>query len=275
MSATTPGTERSRGERFTGRPATKIWQEVPASDNPYAASQARLRGYDLLELVRGASFIEVLFLLFAGELPSPAQAELLEAWWIASIAPGPRHPATRAALAAGVSKSGAAGILPLALTVLSGDHLGAGEVKRAMRFLSAQRDTDPRATAERLLAACPADGPGDRRVAPGFGSRFGSTDHVVHAVGNLLARLDGAGAGLAWGSAFACALEGAGMGWLDPAVAAATLLDLGFDELTAMGVFQLARAPGLLAHGLEMVGQPLTAMPFPGDDQYIVEGGGA
>jgi citrate synthase len=275
MSATTSGNERARGDRFASRPATKIWQEVAASDNPYAASQARLRGYDLLELVRGASFMEVLFLLFKGELPGPGQAELLEAWWIASINPGPRHPATRAALNAGVSKANVANILPLALTVMGGDHLGAGEVKRAMRFLAAQQGADPGATAARLLCACPETGAGDRRVAPGFGSRFGSTDHVVHAVGHLLARLDGAGAALAWGSAFARALEREGMGWLDPAVAAATLIDLGFDELTAMGLFQLSRAPGLLAHGMEMVGQPLTAMPFLDDAHYIVEDGEA
>jgi citrate synthase len=263
--------ESRRADRFSSRPATRIWQERPSPDNPYVADGARCHGYDLFELIDKARFCEVLFLLFRGELPTADQADLLEKWLLASINPGPRHPATRAALNAGIGKTHAAGILPIALTVLGGDHLGAAEVRRSMRYLAQHAADQPDDLARQLLERASAPERGDWHPAPGFGSRFGSVDHLCRQIGERLAALAGAGPALRWARAFAAALEPRGLSWLDPGIAAAVALDLGFNEYAAMGLFQLSRAPGLLAHGVEMIGQPLTAMPFLGDESYIHE----
>jgi citrate synthase len=273
MTATaTPAiSETRRADRFCNRPVTRIWQETPSPENPYVAEGARCHGYDLLELLEKARFCEVLFLLFRGELPTAPEAELLEKWLIASINPGPRHPATRAALNAGIGKTNAANILPVALTVLGGDHLGATEVKRSMRYLAKHVAEDPGATARHLLEREVRPPQGDWHVVAGFGSRFGGIDHLSRRIGELLAGLAGAGPALRWAGAFAAALEPQSLSWLDPGIAAAVALDLGFNEYAAMGLFQVARAPGLLAHGVEMVGQPLTAMPFLGDESYVHE----
>ena len=59
----------SRNDVFSERTATKIWQEVESQDNPYLADSCLCHGYDLLELTKKRSFVEVLYLLFRGELP--------------------------------------------------------------------------------------------------------------------------------------------------------------------------------------------------------------
>jgi hypothetical protein len=62
------------------------------------------------------------------------------------------------------------------------------------------------------------------------------------------------------------------MGWLAPGVAAACFLDLGLDDTHAVALFQWFCAPGLVAHGNELIDEPLTRMPFPDDDDYTIEG---
>lgn len=98
---------------------------MPSPDNPYIAEHCRCRGYDLFELVQKRSFVDIIYLLLRGELPTKDQAQLFETLLVALINPGPRHPATRAAMNAGVGKTNTAHILPIALPVLGGDHLGA------------------------------------------------------------------------------------------------------------------------------------------------------
>jgi citrate synthase len=271
MSETPPISETKRADRFSSRPVTRIWQEIPAPENPYVAVGARCHGYDLFELLDKARLCDVLFLLFRGALPAADQADLLEKWFLASINPGPRHSAARAALNAGVGKTNAANILPIALTVLGGHHLGASEVKASMRYLAKHGVEDPDELARQLLEREPPPERGDWHVVPGFGSRFGGIDHLSRRIGERLAALAGAGPALRWARKFAAALEVRHLSWLDPGIAAAVALDLGFNEYAAMGLFQLSHAPGLLAHGVEMIGQPLTAMPFLGDESYIHE----
>ena len=45
--------------------STKIWQETPEADNPFAAADCFCAGYDVYgDLLKNASFIDYLFLLF-------------------------------------------------------------------------------------------------------------------------------------------------------------------------------------------------------------------
>lgn len=255
---------------FAERPATKIWQEEPSADNPYIAESCRCHGYDLLELLSKKSYVELQYLLFRGELPTPHQAELLEKLMICMINPGPRHPATRAAMCAGVGKTDVANMLPLALNVMGGRHQGAAEVKECMTFLLESTSADPAVLATEALSSC-EETDGDRSPTAGFGSRFGGIDLFAEQLACCLKALPAAGRYLFWGHEFAQALKPAGMGWYRTGVAAAALADLGFQPLEAVGIYQLLCAPGILAHGLEMQEKPLTAMPFPTDDNYFIE----
>jgi citrate synthase len=82
----------------------------------------------------------------------------------------------------------------------------------------------------------------------------------------------GKGAALEWANNFVATLRQHNLGWLYTGLAAAVFVDLGFHPRAGAGLFQIAAAPGLLAHGLELANKPRTAYPFPDDDHYFYEG---
>lgn len=261
---------RSRNQAFAERTATRIWCEVPSPTNPYIAQQALCYGYDLAELMRGSSFVEVFYLLLRGELPSREQAQLLEQLMIALINPGPRHPATRAAMNAAIGKTDPVHILPIALGVLGGKHQGAGEIEAAMRFLRKAS----RQPAEQLVAQLvwPADEDSSgESPAPGFGHHYGGIDLLSRQLAEQLLSLPGAGQVLSWGESLAAHLAPQGRGWLATGLAAAVFCDLGFQPRAGACLYQLIAAPGLVAQGLELANKPITAMPFVKDEHYVIE----
>ena len=262
--------EQRRNTPFVEHTATKIWQEEATADNPYLAESARCHGYELLELTQKRSFVEVLYLMFRGELPAAHEAMLLEQLMITLINPGPRHPATRAAMNAGVGSTDPEHILPIALTIYGGSHLGAAEVEPAMAFLRKQRKNEPRKVVDALFANSSPPSDGDWHIVPGFGSRFGGVDPMAKKIAGHLASLPGNHETLCWGCQFADVLNGHSQGWLAPAIAAAAFTDLGFSPRAGAGLFQLLGAPGLLAHGVELASKPITAMPFLKDENYVI-----
>lgn len=262
---------RSRNEAFTQRTATRIWHEEPSKDNPYIATSALCQGYDIFELMEKRSFVDVFYLLFRGELPSADEAKLLQQLMIALINPGPRHPATRAAMNVGIGKTEPLHILPIASAVLGGNYMGGGEIEDAMRFLRKQQSTN----AETFLRKNIEEGP-DKKLhehvpIPGFGSRNGGIEIMAVELANRLVKLDGAGKALQWGCQFSEQLTAQGQGWLLTGVAAAVFSDLGFQPRAGGCLFQLLGAPGLVAHGLELANKPITAMPFVSDENYVIE----
>lgn len=262
---------RSRNEPFVERTATRIWSETSSLDNPYIATAAACHGYDLFELMDKRSFVDVFYLLFRGELPNRAEAELLQTLMIALINPGPRHPATRAAMNAGVGKTDPVHILPIAAAVLGGMD-AAGNIENAMRFLRKQQTTDPRQFARDQVAQKDAAKLEQfNSAAPGFGAHCGGIDLLATRIADRLLALEGAGKALQWGGEFAAELQALGIGWLPTGVAAAVFADLGFQPRAGACLFQLIGAPGLVAHGLELANKPITAMPFVSDDNYVLE----
>lgn len=261
----------SRNDVFVARTATKIWQEIENPSNPYLADSCHCHGYDLLELMQKRSFVEVFYLLFRGELPDAEEARLLEQLMIALINPGPRHPAARAAMNAGVGSTAREHILPIALSIYGGNHLGAGEVEPAMDWLRKQRKHDPLQVAHELISNAPPPLEGDWHIVPGFGRRFGGVDPLATRIANHLNTLPGNHETLSWGCVFAGALNGHSLGWLTPAIAAAAFTDLGFSPRAGAGLFQLLGAPGLFAHGVELANKPVTAMPFVKDENYVIK----
>lgn len=262
---------KRRAEKFADKIPSRICKETPDDDNPYLAKSIRYHGYELQDLAENCSYVSTLFLLFMGELPSKSQTELLEKLMVALINPGPRHPATRAAMYAAVSKTEPSHILPIGLTILSGSHRGAAEVENSMRFLRKNLANKPEDVARELFEKFTADKNEDQSVAPGFGQTYQSTDPVIRNIANYFRTLTGAERALKWGHQFATATEEYGMGWLRTGLAAAVFCDLGFQPRAAAGLFQLICAPGILAHGLEVANKKLHAMPFPEDANYVIE----
>lgn len=258
-----------RNEIFASRTVTRIWKECASVNNPYIATSARCFGYDLIDLMQKRTFVDVLFLLFKGELPTSDQAEILESLMIALINPGPRHPAARAAMQAGVGKTNPVHILPISLSIMGGSHNGAGCIEEGMRFFRkyANSDSGDLLIEKEILSSQEED----KHPFPGFGNRFGGIDELAGQIAEYLNALPGSGKALSWGCDFAKALQPHGIGWLSTGIAAAVFADLGFHPKAGAGLLQIISAPGLLAHGLEMVSKPITAMPFPSDENYIIE----
>lgn len=264
----------SRNEPFSARAATRIWAEQPSLDNPYIAASALCHGYDLFALMEKRSFVDVFYLLFRGELPSAAEAQLLQTLMIALINPGPRHPATRAAMNVGVGKTNPLHILPIASAVLGGEYQGGGEVENAMRFLRKHQKTKPVDWQHLATDQDAADETADESstsTTPGFGKRHGGIDLMAAGIAERLVTLEAAGKALKWGNEFAKTLAPHGSGWLMTGVAAAVFADLGFQPKAGGALFQLLGAPGLVAHGLEVANKPITAMPYVSDANYSIE----
>jgi citrate synthase len=260
-----------RNEDFAERTATRIWYEKPTDYNPYLAEEWRCHGYDIFELLEKCSFIDVLYLLFRGQLPRPEHKALLEAIMIAFVNPGPRHPATRAAMTVAVSKTDVAHILPISLSILGGKYLGAGEIEETMRFLRKSSQQDAADVATKMISEMQPPKKGDCQVAPGFGSYFSGIDVMPKRIADKLSGLSDGNKVLSWGQEFAKTLEPHGQGWLYTGVAAAAICDLGFQPRAGTGLLQLICSPGLLAHGIEMANKPTTAMPSVDDQHYVIE----
>jgi citrate synthase len=259
-----------RIDQYVQKAATRIWKEIPSSSNPYVTQRCLCHGYDLLDLMRQRSYADMIYLLMRGELPSDNQRKLLEALMVGLCNPGPRHPATRAAMNAGVGKTDTAHILPIALSIMGGAHLGGSEVQASMRFMRRHIRRSPQAVANELLESVPSQEHGDVHIAPGFGTRYGDVDIMSEQLISVLVPLNSAGKVLKWGSVLVNQLHNYDFGWLITGIAAAVFLDLGFHPRAGAGLFQLLSAPGLLAHGLEFVNKPITAMPFIEQDHYLI-----
>lgn len=261
----------NENQQFQESASTEIWNETPSDKNPYIAKQCYLHGYDIMELTKSRSFIDVLFLLFQSELPSPDQARILETLMVACINPGPRHPATRAAMNAGVSKANHEHILPIGLMTLGGAYNGASEVELAIDFLTKNNQKKPNKLGTELLKD-KKKLQGDWHIAPGFGSYYGDINLMANELVVVLMQLPGTGPHLKWGASFVSSIsEHANLGWLHTGVVAAVLADLGFGAREAAGLFQLISAPGILAHGLEQNHKPIYAMPLLEDKDYVVQ----
>ncbi|MBF0195517.1 MAG: citrate synthase [Magnetococcales bacterium] len=267
--------ENMREGAFAKHLSSNIWLEEPSEDNPYLAKSCHCHGYDLMELMDKCSYEEMLLLMFQGELPTPERKQLLKSLMVALANPGPRHPATRSAMCAGVGKTDPKHILPIALNIMGGDHLGAGEVAKSMQFMHGMPKQDMQNLVKNLISENPrVNQEEDWVIAAGFGSHFGGIDPMAQAIAAKLAGLPGAGKYLRWGMEFSDVLLSHGLGWRIPGVAAAAFLDMkisGLKPWLGIGLFQLISAPGLLAHGLEYHLKPLSAYPFPTDDNYIIE----
>ena len=86
-----------------------------------------MRGYPIEELIGNVRFPDMVWLLLRGDLPEPAQSDLLEAAMVASVDHGPHAPSisvSRMAVTCGLPVNGA---MASAINVLDDVHGGAGQ----------------------------------------------------------------------------------------------------------------------------------------------------
>jgi citrate synthase len=215
----------------------------------------RVRGYDLLELMRAATFTDLIFLLHHERLPSPAERRVFDALLIGSADHGAGAPSCAAArLAASGNRQSLSAAVAAGVLTIGDEHGGAAEscmhlIAAGIRRAGAEGITLDEA-ARRVVDEARAGG---GRI-PGFG-------HRVHsAVDPRIAVLFGLAetAGLAKeGIAFARALESAVRDRIKPlplnidGAIAALLVDLGFPPMIGKLLFIIARVAGISAEVFE------------------------
>lgn len=241
---------------------TRIWQEEAHADNPFATHTAYCHGYDVHGQMLGrASWVDMLYLLFRGEAPSPAQARQLEALALALANPGPRDPMVHAAMCGGVGGSHAAASLIAALAVGAGQSGGARDVRLAMDawlHWDAASIDDQAAQVACLIAhdmppwlATSDSGWPEREHPAGFDPHGVSTAGIVLKALRALAGM-GVGPRLTWLREHLGALEAAAsMPLAMTGLAAAAFADLGFTPMEGEMLHLLLRLPGTAAHALE------------------------
>lgn len=263
---------------YSGKAQTKITLEVPDEDNPFISKASYLHGYELSELINEKSFVDTLLLLFIGELPPEHHTSLLNRLMIALITLGPRHPAVKASMVAGVSKTNTEHLLPIGLSVLGGSTNGANEVADCVTFLSNNIDKNPNDIAIKLLKTRTSGVEGEFHICPGFGNQYGSIDKLTNELAEqvfspLLDDSNQTSNYLEWVTKFNQSLACHDLGILRTGLAAAVFCELGIAARESIGLFQLLCAPGIFAHGVEQTHKPITAMPMVSDEQYIYQKG--
>ena len=241
---------------------TRIWREEAQADNPFATHTAYCHGYDVHGQMLGrASWVDMLYLLFKGQAPSPAQARLFDALALALANPGPRDPMVHAAMCGGVGGSHAAASLIAALAVGAGQSGGARDVRLAMDawlHWDAVPIDDHAAQIACLIAhdmppwlATSDSGWPEREHPAGFDPHGVSTAGIVLKALRALAGM-GVGPRLTWLLEHLGALEAAAsMPLAMTGLAAAAFADLGFTPMEGEMLHLLLRLPGAAAHALE------------------------
>jgi len=253
---------------------SKIWEEVPEGDNPFAAAASFCSGYDVYgELLGKAGWAEFVFLLFRRERPQRIQARLFEDLAVVLANPGPRDPAVHAAMSAGVGGSTHASCLMAALAVGAGQLGGAREVLVAMQaWQTCGQQLD--AWLGHLVKPSP-----EERIdvwlpiehAPGFDPHGASCATTVRQTLNQLANAS-PGPALPWLAAQRVVLEtSAGCPLAMSGVAAAAFIDLGFSPQQGEMLYLLLRLPGAAAHALEQEDLGFRNFPFFGNGLEIMD----
>jgi citrate synthase len=243
---------------------TRIWQEEPEVDNPFAAHAAFCHGYDVYgEMLGRASWVEMLYLLFRGEAPDRGAALTLETLAVALANPGPRDPSVHAAMCGGVGGSTAASCLMAALGVGAGQYTGAREVLLAMRLWN--RCGTELAAWREAMSSDPDPKPSIWPVhehPPGFDPHGVRTQTIVRQTLSCLAA-HRPGRHLAWLAAHRESIEAiAGRPLALSGVAAATFVDLGFTDAQGEMLYLVLRLPGAAAHALEQSEKGYKQFPF-------------
>jgi len=232
---------------------SQIWSERPEPTNPFATRIAYCRGYDVYgDMLGKARWVDMLFLLFRGDRPSPSDASLLEAVAVALANPGPRDAAVHAAMCGGVGGSTAASCLIAALAVGAGQNGGSREIFLAMEnWVACGTDLDKWRHQLGFQNTDSSDIWPNAEHPPGFDPHgVGATTPVKQTL-SYLARLS-SGPYLRWLEGNQPALEAAAAHPLAlTGVTAAAWMDLGLTPEQGEMLHLLLRLPGAAAHALE------------------------
>jgi citrate synthase len=221
----------------------------------------RLRGYAVEDLIGAVSYPQMVWLMTRGDLPSDAEAKLLELTLVAAVDHGPQAPsiaATRMATSCGLELNNA---MATGVNLLGDVHGGAGrQCLEVLLQLRAQVEAgeSPESAAQALVA----DYKQRKAFIPGFGHRWHPRDPRRDPLITALQQAVEAGTVSGNYLALVLALEQVLAEGTKPVplnvdgATAAIYAELGFAPELARGLFVLSRSVGLLAHAWEQQQEP-------------------
>jgi citrate synthase len=214
----------------------------------------RYRGYDIVALMRQASFTEVIFLLHRGRMPSVGERALLDAILVACADHGSGAPSCAAArLAASGNRQSESAAVAAGILTIGNEHGGAGALTMALIEHAAPKMRSGELTAQAAAEAAVADAQQRKVRLPGLGHRVHHKDPRVEVLFSLAAQHQLAGVGIE----FMRALEAAVATQIKPlpmnidGALAAVLFDMGFPPQAGRLLFLVARVAGLTAEVAE------------------------
>jgi citrate synthase len=215
----------------------------------------RVRGHDVLELMRHATFTDLIFLLHHDRLPLAGERRLMDAILVGVADHGAGAPSCAAArLAASGNRQSLSAAIAAGVLAIGDEHGGAGSgcmelIEAGLR--DARRDG---ASFDDTAARMVDDARGGKKRLPGFGHRVHSSiDPRVDVLFTLAQEVGLAGDGIR----FARALETAVRDRIKPiplnidGALAAILIDLGLPSMVGKLMFIVGRVAGLSAEVLE------------------------
>ncbi len=209
-----------------------------------------VRGYKITDIMEKLSYAETVFLILKGELPSKAEAELMNAILVASIDHGASPPSvlgSRTVMSGGNSLNAAiaGGVL-----VIGDTHGGAIEQSAKIMQEWVKKDKDAESTATEILVWLKEN----KRRMPGFGHRIHKVDPRTAKLFEIAAKHGYSGKHIELCKAIEKAMEeklGRKLPINVDGAIAAVISDMGFDWRLGKGFFIISRVPGLLAHTYE------------------------
>jgi len=214
-----------------------------------APGKILIKGYDVAELMGRKSFAEVTYLILKGELPSEAEAQMMDAILVSSIDHGispPSSLATRTVVSGGnpLNAAVAAGILTI------GESHG-GAIEQCARLLQewAKKPGDINSIARDLLKDIAIK---NIRM-PGFGHRYHKIDPRTVRLFQMADELKFSGRHQLLARAIESEFKSSSKELpinVDGAIAA-VISDMGFDWRLGKGFFIISRVVGLVAQAHE------------------------
>ncbi|UCE24928.1 MAG: citryl-CoA lyase [Candidatus Zixiibacteriota bacterium] len=227
--------------------AEETWKTAITDTGP---GKIRVRGYSITDIMEKLSYAEAVFLVLKGELPSRAEAELMNAILVSSIDHGPTPPSvlgTRTVLSGGNSLNAA-----IAGGVLVIGDIHGGAIEQSARIMQewAGKEGDVEDLAAKLVDWLK----GTETRMPGFGHQLHKVDPRTGKLFEIAARVGYSGRHIDLCVAVEKALEeklGRQLPININGATAAVISDMGFDWRLGKGFFIISRVPGLLAHAYE------------------------
>jgi citrate synthase len=228
-----------------------------------APGEIRYAGYPIEELIGRVGFVQMIWLMTRGELPTQGQAQLLDAALMSAVDHGPQAPSIAIARMAATCGVGLNNAMASAVNVLGDVHGGAGE-----QAVEMYQDIAARVDAGSSLADAARAGLDEAiarhgKFVSGFGHRFHPVDpraprllelvdeaadkgHVEGRFATIARAVENELAARKGGRRIPMNIDGA---------TAVIYAELGFPAPLARGLFCLSRSVGILAHAWEQAGQ--------------------